>query len=74
MGVHGYIMSIWEGEVYMWVFWLVVIGVLAYILAQNLRSEHGPDSFDETSLEILKKRYARGEITKDEYEEERRLL
>ena len=74
IGDHGHMMSLWGGEVFVWVFLVVVIGVLAYILLQNLRSEHRPGSFDETSLEVLKKRYARGEITKDEYGEMRRLL
>ena len=74
VGGHGHMMSLWGGEVFMWVFLLVVIGVLVYILVQNLHSQRAPDRSDDTSLEILKKQYARGEITKDEYEERRRLL
>jgi len=31
-------------------------------------------SHDETPLEILKRRFALGEITKDQYEEMRRIL
>jgi len=68
----GHIMALREGEVYMWVVVVVVIGVLGYILIQDFRSERPPGTPDDAPVEILKKRYARGEITKDKYEEMRR--
>jgi len=51
-------------------FWLlVVIGVILLIVwavRRTSRQEHRWD--EETALDILKKRYARGEINKEEYE------
>src|SRR5713226_8719437 len=50
-------------------FWaLVIIGIVAVIRwagARNVRSSRGPS---DTALEILKRRYASGEITKEQYE------
>ncbi|MCZ7574395.1 MAG: SHOCT domain-containing protein [Ardenticatenaceae bacterium] len=54
---------------------LIVFGVQA--LARSGRREGsavGSPSTDKTALDILKERYARGEITKAEYEEMRRDL
>jgi putative membrane protein len=50
----------------MWIVILVLIGVGIYIIFKNkdLASDAG-----ETPLDILKKRYAKGEITKEEYEQ-----
>ncbi len=52
----------------MWILVLVVMGVIFYFLQQASKSK-GPDgSAMETPLEILKKRYARGEIDKEEFD------
>ena len=58
----------------MWIFLSVVIGVLVYFLIQNLYAKQTPHTSDDTPLEILKKRYARGEITKGEFERMRQSL
>ena len=58
----------------MWILLLIVIGILVYFLVQNLSSRGSPGTSDETPLEILEKRYARGEITKDEFEDMKRSL
>ena len=57
------------------IFWIVVVvGILALIRWLSGQSQPGrisrpqaKESF-ESALEILRKRYARGEITKDEFE------
>lgn len=55
-------------------FWiLVIIGIvlLAVWIARTAgRDERG--KVEESALDILKKRYARGEINKEEYEEKKR--
>jgi len=53
----------------MWIFWIVVLLVLLFIIRLVIKGATGqPDTRLETPLEILKKRYARGEIDKEEYE------
>jgi len=54
---------------YMWIFWLVVLLVVLFIIRLVIKGGTGQqDTRLETPLEILKKRYARGEIDKEEYE------
>lgn len=50
---------------YGWIFWIVILGIAVYLIVK-LANRGGAGS--ETPLDILKKRYARGEITKEEYE------
>ena len=53
---------------WVWILWILVI-VLIVFLVQRPLTRTGPG--DESSLsaeEILKRRYARGEIGKEEYE------
>ena len=61
-------------------FWVLIIGAVAWLIgslvsgrtASNLPSNMATPA--ESALDILKKRYARGEITKTEYEDLRRDL
>jgi len=63
------------GMIMMVLFWIVVVvGILAltkWLFGQGqpgrISHPQGKESF-ESALEILRKRYARGEITKDEFE------
>lgn len=58
------------------IFWLlIIVGVIMVIVAAT-RDGSGTSAFapSETALEILKKRYARGEIGKEEFEEKRKGL
>jgi len=54
------------GGMFMWIIFLVVIGLLIYFVVQA-RNTKGPTPV-ETPLDILKKRYAKGEITKEEFD------
>ena len=51
------------GGVIMWILLLVAVGLVRASKEGNSRGPH------ETPLDLLKKRYARGEITKERYEE-----
>ena len=54
---------------------LLLIGLIAFALGwQPQFNRQSSESSRETPLEILKKRYARGEISKEEYENVRRDL
>lgn len=55
----------------MWILIIVVIGVVVYLITRTQKTGRVSGtvlSREETALDIAKKRYARGEITKDEYE------
>ncbi len=52
------------GGPFMVIFWLLVIVCIAYLIKRMA----GGDKKDETALDILKKRYAKGEISREEYE------
>ena len=55
----------------MWIVMIALIGVLVYFLIQLPKAKTGSM---ETPLEILKKRYARGEITKEDFDRMKRDL
>jgi putative membrane protein len=52
----------------MWIFWVVVIVVLVLVIRWLAGSARGPETPRESAIDILKQRYARGEIDKEEYE------
>lgn len=54
---------------------LLLIGGIAYALGWRPQSNQtGPAQTGQTPLELLKARYARGEISREEYEQVRREL
>jgi putative membrane protein len=54
-------------------FLVVPIALVAWGLG-NLPAREGPAMDRETPLEILRRRYARGEVSQEEFEEQRRVL
>ena len=60
----------------MGLFWLLLIGFVAYLiyLNTNKSSSQGQGWILESPLEILKKRYASGEITREQFEEMKKHL
>ena len=66
----------WNG---MWlggVFWLIIIGLIIWLILNSSKRSHyrydlppQNQNQQETPLDILKKRYAKGEITKEEFEQ-----
>ncbi len=66
----------WFGGMFLgWILWLAVIvgGIwfVAYLVASKRRtSDHSTDS----SMAILRERFARGEISREEYEQRRKTL
>jgi len=53
------------GGMLMWIIFIAIFGVLIYFLMQAAK---GRGQAGETPLEILKKRYAKGEVTKEEFD------
>lgn len=58
------------GHVFMMVIWLVIIGAIVWFLFSAMNQSNA----NETPLDIAKKRYAKGEITKEELEKIKRQL
>jgi putative membrane protein len=56
----------------MWIVLLVLIAVVVYLILKSSKSSMPQDNYKETPLEILKKRYANGEISRDEFEKMKR--
>lgn len=54
-------------------FWIVVI-VVAYPYLKNLMAQNKSQGEGKTALDIAKERYAKGEITKEEFEEMKERL
>ncbi len=64
----------WGGMWFGWIFWLAILAILIWIgvlIARNLQKSGSSEdpSQTESPLDILKKRYARGEINKEEFEQ-----
>ena len=57
---------------------ILVAGIVVWLVTQHRASEHETCTTtavpSEPALEILRKRYARGEIGREEFEERRRAL
>jgi putative membrane protein len=54
--------------------WLILIGVIIYLLVSLVAPRHEMKHGDEDPLEIVRRRYAKGEITREEYEQMRKDL
>lgn len=52
----------------MWLFWLAVLLVIGAVIYLAARTTRKPEPPGESPEAILKKRYARGEIDREEYE------
>jgi len=65
----GHMMNYGFGGIWMWLIFLALAVFLVYIfVGQSRKSGDSGRSPEETPLDILKKRYAKGEITKEEFE------
>lgn len=66
-GDYGYGMGHGFGWLFMILFWVVII-LLVISLAKLLSKRCAGEKTDRSAEEILKVRYARGEITKEEFD------
>ena len=58
-----------------WFFWIIILGVVIWgILHFSNRNQQFNNQDSETPLDIITKRYAKGEITKEEFEEMKKKI
>ena len=62
-----FIGNVWFG----WFMWVLIISLVLVLIWNNTRERDKfiPFEKNETALDILKKRYAKGEITKEQFEQ-----
>lgn len=59
---------------FMWLIIAILVGVAIYFLLQQSKSKDSDGSAIETPLDILKKRYAKGEINEEEFTSKKKDL
>jgi len=64
----GLMMHYGFGGMFMGIIFLIVIGLLVYFIVQAHKTKSQIPTQHESPLDILKRRYAKGEITKEEFE------
>lgn len=73
-GMEGYGWG-WFGLAHMLLWWVLIILGIVILVRWIARSPgHSTWPRDETALEVLKKRYAKGEIGREEFEQKKRDL
>jgi putative membrane protein len=61
------------GGLLMWIFWIILLVVLVYVL-KDIFGSVNRNSSSTNALEILKERFARGEIDETEFERRKKQL
>lgn len=70
IGNHGFM-----GGGFMWIFWIAIIVGLVFLIKWIIQQNKSVEQKHvENPLEILKKRYARGEINQEEFEQKKKDL
>lgn len=65
---HGGWYGMGMGMGWMWIFWVLVLAAIVFVLVAAARAMHRSPTERESAEEILKRRYARGEIDQVEYQ------
>jgi putative membrane protein len=63
----------WTGIVWMTLFWGAILGVV-YLIARSVGGAGARPGREQDAMGILAERFARGEISEEEYAERRRVL
>jgi len=62
------------GSLMMIIFWVAIIFFIVWLVREAKGGNHSDTPRSKSALDILKDRYAKGEIDKKEYEEKKRDL
>lgn len=72
-GIDGHGWGMW-GMGWWWLIGIIVLIVIIWLAAKGFNSSNRSEKPQKTPLDILKERYARGEIDKQEFEERKKDL
>ena len=61
--------SDWGWGIFMMLFWVVVLVAIIYVVVRLLKSHEAGTNQKSNPLDIAKERYAKGEITKEQFEQ-----
>lgn len=68
----------WVGMIIMSVFWLGLLGVIVFavvkLIGTSSQAGPSPSKTEDQAMALLRARFARGEITADEFDQARRTL
>lgn len=67
-------MNFGNGGMFMMFMFAIVIGLIIYFIITNTKPNRYTGEFNKTSLDIIKERYAKGEITEEEFEKMKKSL
>ncbi|MCS5423147.1 MULTISPECIES: SHOCT domain-containing protein [Psychrilyobacter] len=56
------------GGIFMFIFWILIAVLIVSLLKDSSLGKNRHSKQSETPMEILKKRYAKGEITREQYQ------
>ena len=63
----------WYGGMFTWIILIIVVVIIFYLFLNKSRNvKPSDDSTKESAVDILKKRYAKGEITKEDFDKLKR--
>jgi len=68
----NYMNSFWTSWTFLWIVLWVFIWPLFLVLIRKMRGKNGNDGSNQSALDILKERYAKGEIDKAKFDEMKR--
>ncbi|MDA3900920.1 MAG: SHOCT domain-containing protein [Spirochaetes bacterium] len=56
------------GGLFMWIIFIAILALVIYVVVRMSKSTPTFKNHEDAPLDILKKRYARGEISKDDFD------
>lgn len=74
MDQYGHMMNFWGGHIVTWIILFVAVGALIYFITRAAQAQGPAPPSHETPLDVLKKRYARGDISKEQFEQMKKDL
>lgn len=57
-----------------WIIGLIIVVAIVWLIIRSVNQNSNPPGHTRSALDILKERYARGEIGKEEYENKKKDL